>query len=254
MDTRPYLLLANDDGYDALGLSFLIEVLREDYDLLVVAPDGPRSGFSTAFTVMSPIAMRSVREEEGLSVYACSGTPADCVKVALNRYTRRRPDLVVSGVNHGDNSSVNAHYSGTMGVAFEASLQGIPAIAFSICDYSPKANFEPLRPYVKDMVSRVLREGMPPLTCLNVNFPLRSTFEGVKVCRMGNCRWEKEIEDCPSPRHDATFYWMAGHLANLEPEAEDTDRWALDHGYIAITPTTLDNTDYRYREILLNSW
>lgn len=254
MDKRPYLLLANDDGYMAGGINFLIDVLRADYDLLVVAPDGPRSGFSTAFTVNTPISVRCVRHEEGLTVFACSGTPADCIKIAMNRYVRRRPDLVVAGVNHGDNSSVNAHYSGTMGVAGEAVMQGLPAIAFSLCDYRPDANFEPLRPYIKDMVARVLREGMPRLSCLNVNFPLRERFEGVKVCRMGNCRWEKEIVDCPAPRHGLAYYWMAGECRNLEPDAEDTDTWALDHGYVAITPTTLDNTDYRYREVLLDSW
>lgn len=255
MDKRPYLLLSNDDGFAAGGINFLIDVLRADYDLLVVAPDGPRSGFSTAFTVTTPLSVRPVRKEEGLAVYACSGTPADCVKIAMNRYVKRRPDLVVAGVNHGDNSSVNAHYSGTMGVASEAVMQGIPAIAFSLCDHRPDADFEPLRPYVRDMVARVLRGGMPPLACLNVNFPLRDAFEGVRICRMANSRWEKEIVDCPAPRHgDTAYYWMAGECRELEPEAEDTDRWALAHGYVAVTPTTLDNTDYRYREVLLDSW
>ena len=251
---RPYILISNDDGYAAGGINFLVDVLRADYDILVVAPEGPRSGFSTAFTSGPPLAVQLVRQEEGLDVYSCSGTPADCVKIALNRYVRRKPDLVVGGINHGDNSSVNSHYSGTIGVVGEAAMQGFPAVAFSLCDHSPKADFTPLRPYVLDMVRRAIEMKMPPFTCWNVNFPLQSTFKGVKICRMAKSRWVKEIVDCPAPRRGSKYYWMAGECEELEPEATDTDRWALAHGYVAVTPTTLDNTDYQQYALLSDCW
>lgn len=251
---RPYILISNDDGYAAKGINYLIDVLRTDYDLLVIAPDGPRSGYSTAFTSSHPISVHPVRKEEGLEVYACSGTPADCVKVALNRYIRRQPDLVIGGINHGDNSSVNSHYSGTMGVAGEAAMQGYPAVAFSLCDHNPEADFEPMRPYIVDMVRRALEMKMPPFTCWNVNFPLRPSFDGVRICRMAKSRWVKEIVDCPSPHGKSAFYWMAGECQELEPEATDTDRWALAHGYVALTPTTLDNTDYQQYALLSDCW
>ncbi|MBR1732499.1 MAG: 5'/3'-nucleotidase SurE [Alloprevotella sp.] len=243
-DTRPYLIISNDDGYQAPGLAALVSALStEGYDILVVAPDAPRSGFSCSITSGAPLTARPVRRGHGLEVYACSGTPVDCVKLALNRLARRRPDLVIGGINHGDNSSVNSHYSGTMGVATEGALQGIPAVAFSLCDHRADADFAPLTPYLRRIVRHALTMKMPPFTCLNVNFPLRPAFEGVRICRMAHSRWEREIEDDPQDVSGST-YRLAGECTELEPEASDTDRWALAHGYVAITPTTLDNTDY----------
>lgn len=241
---RPYLLLSNDDGYQAPGLQALIAALRTDYELLVVAPEGARSGYSCAFTASHPLRARLVSEEPGLTVYACTGTPVDCVKAGLHRYAKRRPDLVVGGINHGDNSGVNAHYSGTMGVAGEAALQGLPAIAFSLCDQRHEADFEPLRPWLPRLTRWALTQQMPVLTCLNVNFPLRPRFEGVRLCRMENSRWIKEIEPCSDGGRGGEWFWMGGHRTELEPEATDTDYWALSHGYIAVTPTTMDNTSY----------
>jgi len=244
MAQRPYLLLSNDDGVTARGLRFLVDCLRADFDLLVVAPDGPRSGFGCGITSASPIECRLVSREPGLTVYACSGTPVDCVKLALNRYAERRPDLVVGGINHGDNSSVNSHYSGTMGVASEGALQGIPAVAFSLCDHRPEADFEPLRPYLAELTRQALALRMPPFTCLNVNFPQLPAFKGVRVCRMARSRWENEIEDCLRTQRAGRYFWLAGECRELEPEADDTDRYAMAQGYVAVTPTTLDNTDY----------
>ena len=192
---RPYLLLSNDDGYAAKGLQTLIDTLRPHYDLLVVAPFGPRSAMSNCITTRQPIVGELISREDGLEIYACSGTPVDCVKLAINRYIRRQPNLVIGGINHGDNSSVNAHYSGTLGVVTEGSLNGFPSIAFSLCNLSDDADFNPLRPYLLQFVDMVLRDGLPPWTCLNINFPVAQTFKGIKYCRMAKSRWVEEVVD-----------------------------------------------------------
>ena len=246
---RPYLLLSNDDGVQAPGLNFLIETLRPYADLLVMAPDSARSGFSCSITAAHPLTYRVLRREEGLTVCACSGTPTDCVKMALNLFPDRKPDLVVGGINHGDNSSVNAHYSGTMGVAIEGALQGYPSVAFSLCDHRPEADFTPLRPYLVDFMFKAIAVGLPPFTCLNINFPLAPRFKGVKVCRMARSRWQKEVEHRRHP-WGADYYWLVGESVELEPEATDTDRWALANGYVAVTPTQLDVTAHELMEVL----
>lgn len=238
---RPYLLISNDDGVNAPGIQFLIDTLRPCADLLVMAPDSARSGYSCSFTAAMPLTYKVLRREEGLTVCSCSGTPADCVKMALNLFPERKPDLVVGGINHGDNSSVNAHYSGTMGVVIEGALQGYPSIAFSLCDFREDADFTPLRPYLIDFVFKTIAMALPPFTCLNVNFPKAAKFRGVKVCRMARSRWQKEVEPCSHP-YGGRYYWLAGESVELEPEAIDTDRWALAHDYVAVTPTQLDLT------------
>lgn len=241
MKHRPYLIISNDDGYTAGGINFLIETLRPVADLLVVAPDQPRSGQGCAFTPTTPLRVRCIREEEGLRIYACNGTPVDCVKIAVNELMERQPDLIIGGINHGDNASVNAHYSGTMGVATEAALQGYPSIAFSLCNHSASADFTPLRPYLIDMTFKAIAMGMPPFTCLNINFPNRPKFEGVRVCRMAKSRWVNETVRRTHP-YAGDYFWLVGECVELEPEATDTDRWALAHGYVAVTPTNLDVT------------
>lgn len=242
---RPLILISNDDGYTAKGINFLIEALRPHADIFVMAPDGPRSGGSCAITSASPLRYRKIREEEGLSIYACTGTPADCIKVALNECLTRKPDLVLGGINHGDNSAVNAHYSGTMGVCYEGAMAGFPSIAFSLDNHSSEADFTPLRPYLVDITLKVLKEGLPAFSCLNVNFPNTFEFKGVKVCRMGKSRWVKETHKCLHPTTNQPYLWLVGYRENLEPEATDTDIWALENNYVAVTPVTLDVTDYQ---------
>lgn len=246
---RPYLLISNDDGVTAPGINFLIDTLRPIADLLVVAPDSPRSGFSHSITSSNPICYSVLREEEGLTVCSCTGTPTDCIKLALNIFTDRQPDLVIGGINHGDNSSVNAHYSGTMGVAAEGALQGYPAIAFSLCDHRADADFSPLAPYLIDFTFKAIAMGMPPFTCLNVNFPKCERFKGVRVCRMAHSRWEHELARRQHP-YGGDYFWLVGNCHDFEPEAEDTDHWALAHDYIAVTPTNLDVTDYGLIDVL----
>ena len=248
---RPYILISNDDGVQAPGINFLIDTLRPVADILVMAPDSARSGFSCSITSAHPITYKVLREEEGLKVCSCSGTPTDCVKMALNLFRERRFDLIIGGINHGDNSSVNAHYSGTMGVAIEGALQGYPSIAFSLCDHRMDADFTPLRPYLVDLMFKAIAVGLPPFTCLNVNFPRAPKFRGVKLCRMAKSRWENELEERRHPM-GSPYYWLGGGCRELEPDATDTDRWALAHDYVAVTPTQLDLTAYELMEALRN--
>lgn len=181
-------------------------------------------------------------------MWSCSGTPVDCVKIALDQLCADRwPDLVIGGINHGDNGSVNTHYSGTMGVTLEGCMKYIPSVAFSLCDHSDDANFEPLTVIVKTITKRLLEEGLPKGVCLNVNFPLADKFNGVRICRMAHGTWGNEVVKCQHPR-GYDYFWMTGEYTNDEPEAEDTDNWALTHDYVAITPTKIDVTDYEMME------
>ena len=235
--------MSNDDGYAAKGINDLIEMVRPLGDVLVCAPDGPRSGQACAFSATVPLTLTLQRKEEGVEVWSCNGTPVDCVKMALANLCPHKPDMVIGGINHGDNASVNTHYSGTMGVTLEGCMKYIPSIAFSICDYRADADFTPLEPYIREMVQRVLRDGLPKDVCLNVNFPKTPTFKGVKLCRMSPGTWTNEVSKCHHPR-GYDYWWMVGSYVNDEPEATDTDRWALDNGYVAITPTRIDVTAY----------
>lgn len=240
---RPLILISNDDGVTAKGINELAEALRGLGDIMMMAPDGPRSGMSSAFTSEDPVHYSKVREEEGLTVYKCSGTPTDCVKLACHILKPRKPDLVIGGINHGDNSSINSTYSGTMGIVKEGCLKGIPSVAFSICDHSPEADFRPMFPYIKSITESVIENGLPTGVCLNVNAPVAEEYKGVKVCRQTVGSWENEWADCPHPRF-SNYFWVTGEYINREPQSEDTDHWAMDHGYIAVTPTTIDVTAY----------
>ena len=249
---RPFFLISNDDGYMAKGINELIDTLRTVADLLVVAPERPRSGMGCAITADVPVTCQLVRKERGLKVYSCSGTPADCIKLAhAHLLKNRRPDLVLAGINHGDNSSVNAHYSGTMGAVYEGALHGYPSVAFSLCDHNPDADFTMLRPYIIDLVFKAITVGMPSFTCLNVNFPKCGKFKGVKICRMGYTQWENEFTKAKRPQ-GGTVYWLTGDRKDVGEAQEDTDSWALDNGYVAITPVTLDVTSYGLLDILNN--
>ena len=263
---RPLILISNDDGFDANGIRALADMVRPIGDVLVCAPDGPRSGFSCAFSATKYLTLRRHHNMgDDIEVWSCSGTPVDCVKLAIDQFCRehedpshctypkahrhRMPDLILGGINHGDNSTVNNHYSGTMGVAKEGCLKYIPSVAFSTCYYNEDANLEPLRPYVQQIVRRVLAEGLPKGICLNVNFPAREEFEGVHICRMTYGEWVNEVVRRPHPR-GYDYYWMVGNYRNDEPEAEDSDQWALNHGFVAITPTQIDVTAYSFMDHL----
>lgn len=243
-EQKPLILLSNDDGVTAKGINRLVEMLRPIGDLIVMAPDSPRSGSAAAITSQNAVSFTPVRSAEGLEVYQCTGTPVDCVKLALETVCPRCPDLVIGGINHGDNSAVNVHYSGTMGVVIEGCMKGIPSIGFSVCDHDPDLDFTPTVPYIVRIVQAVLQRGLPQGTCLNVNFPEHAPYNGVRVCRQTIGRWEREWCSCKHPRNGNNLYWITGSFVNHEPESTDTDKWALDHGYVAITPVQIDMTAY----------
>ena len=245
--TKPFILISNDDGYMAKGINDLVGMLLPMANILVCAPDGARSGFSCAFSATTPLQLKLHSESQGLQIWSCNGTPVDCVKMALSELCERKPDLVIGGINHGDNASVNTHYSGTMGVVMEGCMKGIPSIGYSLCDHDPEADFDPLKPYIQRITKEVLKQGLPFGTCLNVNFPKGTEYQGVRVCRMANGTWGNELVKCHHPRQ-YDYYWMVGKYTNDEPEAEDTDNWALTHHYVAITPTTMDVTAYGLME------
>ena len=169
---RPLLLISNDDGYQAKGIRQLVEMVSDYGDIIVCAPEDARSGFSCAFSATIPLRLYLREKREGVEIWSCNGTPVDCVKMALAEICPRRPDMVIGGINHGDNASVNAHYSGTMGVTLEGCMKYIPSVAFSLCDHRDDADFEPLRPLIREMTAKVLADGLPKGVCLNVNFPL----------------------------------------------------------------------------------
>lgn len=251
-DNRPLLLLSNDDGYQAKGIGELVRALHGEADLVVMAPDGPRSGMSRAITSTVPVFYEKVREEEGLVVYKCSGTPVDCVKLAMHAVLQRVPDMIVGGINHGDNSSVNAHYSGTMGIVMEGCLKGIPSVGFSLCNHAADADFSSVLPYVRRIVKTTLANGLPYGTCLNVNFPDTDNLKGVRICRQADGAWINEFAECSHPRHSG-YFWLTGSYESNEPDARETDHWALDNGYVAITPTMVDVTAYGLME-KMRSW
>lgn len=250
METKPFILISNDDGYHSNGIHKLVDFVSGVGDVLVCAPESARSGYSCAFSAADFLRLKRRKDIGEAEVWSCTGTPVDCVKLALDQLCEnRRPDIILSGINHGDNSTVNSHYSGTMGACMEGCMKYIPSVAFSSCFYNEDANLEPLRPYVERIVGKVLDKGLPKGTCLNVNFPAREKFEGVKACRMTWGSWINEV-DKRHHLHGYDYYWMVGEYRNDEPDATDTDQWALNHGYVAITPTTVDVTDFKFLEQL----
>jgi 5'-nucleotidase len=239
---RPLILITNDDGVEAKGINSLISFVEDMADVLVVAPNGPRSGQSSAITVDHPLRIRLEKEKQGLKIYSCSGTPVDCVKLALNKISNVEPDLVLSGINHGLNSSVSVIYSGTMGGAMEGAIHGIPSIGFSLNDYHADADFSNMREVVRTMVANVLSQGLPSGVCLNVNVP-KGEIKGVEVCRQARGRWTEEFEKRVDP-HNKEYYWLSGYFANDEEHAVDTDEYLLKLGYASVVPTSVDTTDY----------
>jgi len=239
---RPLILITNDDGHDANGIEVLTRLMTQIGDVVVVAPDGARSAQSNAVTVTHPIRFKKTEEKEGLIRYVCTGTPTDCVKLALNEIVDRRPDLVVAGINHGSNSAINVIYSGTMGAVLEGCENGILSIGFSITNHSLNADFSIFEKYVLQITREALKNGLPHGTCLNVNAPV-GEIAGIRVARQCDGKWVKEYAKRIDPR-GGSYFWLTGNFENHETEAEDTDEWALDHGYISIVPTRIDMTAY----------
>ena len=255
MSTRTFILVTNDDGITAPGIRALIDVMNEIGDVIVVAPDSPQSGMGHAITVNSTLYCSpiTINHDDVQLEYSCSGTPVDCVKIAINKILKRKPDLCVSGINHGSNSSINVIYSGTMSAAVEAGTQGIAAIGFSLLDYSIEADFKPSEQFIKSIVSQCLSNGMPNGVVLNVNIPKLSEnkINGIKICRQANGHWEEQFDKRTNP-FGKDYYWLTGKFINND-KGEDTDEWALENGYISVTPTQYDLTAYHAIKDI-NNW
>lgn len=247
--------LSNDDGYQAQGINQLIQMLRPLADMFVVAPDSARSGASLSISAHTPVRNRLIVDEPAhdglgsLTVWACSGTPDDCVKMAFEKLLPATPDLLLSGINHGDNCAVNAHYSGTVGCAIEGCIKHVPSIALSSGYTSADADFTGMKPWILQIVDHVLANGLPLGTFLNVNAGAFPEFKGIRICKMGMGDWKEEWQEMTHP-HGWKYYWIAGYYAPDAPDDESTDTWAFNNGYVAITPIKLDFTDYEAQKML----
>jgi 5'-nucleotidase len=255
MGKKPLILITNDDGITAPGIRSLIEVMLEIGEVVVVAPDSPQSGMGHAITINDTLFCDSVAIDPLAThkEYSCSGTPADCVKLANQQILDRTPDICVSGINHGSNSSINVIYSGTMSAAVEAGIEGIPAIGFSLLDYNLNANFEPCKSYIKSITEQVLQNGLPKGIVLNVNFPKLSESEikGTKICRQAKANWVEDFDKRTNPM-GRDYYWLSGEFVNRD-KGTDTDEWALANGFVSIVPVQFDLTAHHFIQDL-NSW
>jgi 5'-nucleotidase len=253
---KPLILVTNDDGITAPGLRALIRFMNEIGDVIVVAPDSPQSGMGHAITLDNTLYSKKVTidmEHGAKEEYSCSGTPADCVKMGLQVFLKRRPDICISGINHGSNSSINVIYSGTISAAIEAGIEGIPAIGFSLCDYAWDANFEPAKAHIQKIVREAIKNGIPQGVVLNVNIPKRADdkYKGIKICRQARANWKEKFDKRVSPS-GKDYYWLTGVFELLD-KGEDTDEWALENDYISVVPTQFDLTAHHAIQHL-NSW
>ena len=255
---KPLILVSNDDGITAPGIRNLVEVAARIGDVVVVAPDSPQSGMGHAITIGDTLRLTKVDYFPGLPgvrAYETSGTPADCVKLAKREVLGgNAPDLVVSGINHGSNSSISVLYSGTMSAAIEAAIEGIPAIGFSLCEYGHDADFSHTLEHVERIIRESLKQGIPEGVTLNVNFPSSKmgAVKGVKICRQARAKWQEEFDRRLDPA-GREYYWMVGRFVNMD-KGEDTDVWALENGYASLVPCTFDLTAYAAMPILNKDW
>ena len=238
---HPLILVTNDDGIYAKGINELVDMIHDLGEIVVVAPDSPRSGQSSAITSEYPLRVKAVCNKDGYKAFKSNGTPVDCIKLSINQILNRRPDLIVSGINHGSNAGVSIIYSGTMGAVLEGCLIGIPSIGFSLCSHDPDADFSRCREIVRNTCRRVLDNGLPPHVCLNINIPAETPINGIRVCRQAEGYWTEEYDHRIDP-HGHDYYWLTGHFVNLEPDNKETDEWALSNGYISIVPCTSNQT------------
>ena len=252
--TRPLILVTNDDGITAPGIHNLVESIVDLGDVVVVAPDSHQSGMGHAITISNILRMSP--HDFGVpsvQAYKTTGTPVDCVKLAIYKILERKPDVLVSGINHGSNASINVIYSGTMSAAVEGALEGISSVGFSLCDFAEDADFSASRNVARTVTQKVLKHGTPIGTCLNVNIPkvAPEDLRGIKVCRQGAGHWADSFEEREAPS-GRTYYWMTGNFTDVD-KGEDTDEWALKHGYVSVVPVQYDMTAH-HAMTELNQW
>ncbi len=240
----PVILVTNDDGVMAPGIRNLVEAVKDMGKVVVVAPDKPQSGMGHAITIGSPLRLQHVHLTEGVEAWSCSGTPVDCVKLAVDKILGGKPDICLSGINHGANHSINVIYSGTMSAAIEASIESIPSIGFSLLDYSMEADFTAARKYARIIIEQVLKKKADKHLCLNVNFPPvdETLINGIKVCRQAYAKYEEDFDERKDPT-GKKYYWLTGAFKNFD-KGRDTDVWALSNNYVSVVPVQFDLTNY----------
>lgn len=254
MSKNPLILITNDDGITAPGIRNLIEVMKEIGDIIVVAPDKPQSATGHSITINNTLYLNEISiKNADFKEISCSGTPVDCVKLAVTEILKRKPDLCVSGINHGSNSSINVIYSGTMSAALEAGIEGIPAIGFSLLDYDWNADFSPCKKFIKKIALEVLEKGLPEGVVLNVNIPKlpEKEIKGMKICRQAKAVWQEKFDKRQTPQ-GRDYYWLTGEFVNHD-KGDDTDEWALNNGYVSIVPVQFDLTAHHAMQ-QLNTW
>ena len=247
----PTILITNDDGITAPGIRNLVEAVKDLGNVIVVAPDKAQSGMGHAITIGQPLRMNKVDLFEGIEAWQVSGTPVDCVKLAVDKILHRKPDICLSGINHGANHSINVIYSGTMSAALEAAIESIPSVGFSLLDYSLDADFSGPKKYARQIVEHLLRsKKLDKHLCLNVNFPAVSEKElkGLKLCRQAYAKYEEDFIEREDP-HGKKYYWLTGEFVNFD-KGRDTDVWALNHNFASVVPVQFDLTNYKLKEKL----
>jgi 5'-nucleotidase len=252
--STPLILITNDDGISAPGIRNLVEAARGLGEIVVVAPDKPQSGMGHAITIGHPLRLTQTDHFEGIRSFACTGTPVDCVKLAVDKILHRKPDICLSGINHGANHSINVIYSGTMSAAVEAAIESIPAIGFSLLDHSIEADFTGARTWARRLIEYMLTQKMDKHLILNVNIPAvpLNLIKGMKLCRQAYAKYEEEFleRDDPSGKK---YYWLTGEFTNMD-KGKDTDVWALKNNYISVVPVQFDLTNFTLKEQLAKNW
>ena len=252
---KPVILITNDDGITAPGIHNLVEAVKDLGKIVVVAPDKPQSGMGHAITIGQPLRLSAVSTFfDGVEAYQCSGTPVDCVKLAVDKILHRKPDLCLSGINHGANHSINVIYSGTMSAAVEAAIESIPSIGFSLLDYSIDADFTAARKYARIIVEQMLKKTPEKHTVLNVNFPpiAPELIKGVRICRQAYAKYEEDFVERNDP-NGRKYYWLTGEFVNFD-KGKDTDVWALKNNYVSVVPVQFDLTNYQLKDKLEKTW
>lgn len=247
---QPIILVTNDDGVTAPGIKALAESVKDLGKVVIVAPDKPQSGMGHAITIGYPLRLSEVKNFDGIEAYQCSGTPVDCVKLAVDKVLHRRPDICLSGINHGANHSINVIYSGTMSAALEASIERIPSIGFSLLDYSMGADFSGASYYANLLVKQILGKKIDKHLCLNVNIPpaKKNELKGLKICRQAYAKYEERFDERNDP-NGRKYYWLTGEFQNFD-KGKDTDVWALENNYISVVPVQFDLTNYNLKDKL----
>lgn len=250
----PVILVTNDDGITAPGIRNLVEAVKDLGKVVVVAPDKPQSGMGHAITIGQPLRLVATHIFEGVESYQCTGTPVDCVKLAVDKVLHRKPDLCVSGINHGANHSINVIYSGTMSAAMEAAIESIPSIGFSLLDYSIEADFTAARSYARILVQKMLATKPDKHCVLNVNIPAvpEQLIKGIKICRQAYAKYEEDFIERNDP-HGRKYFWLTGEFVNFD-KGKDTDVWALKNNYVSVVPVQFDLTNYVLKSKLEKIW